>query len=178
MFRQSSKFISHKPCLSGGKWFFFGLSFGSILVFVLMHLFQKPSEPVQLIINTPLPPLEKQKPEEYLWSEDGNLGIIEPKPNSQVSSPMRVKGIAKVPENKIYLKLTAAVQDKANQVKEETLGETVVEIKPPGSNFHTQFEASFEFNFKTKVKEGRLKIFGLDKNGVEVSSVIIPVVFN
>lgn len=173
MLRYSPKFTPSKtaPVL---KWFFYGFIFGAIAVFILMQFFRKSPEPIQLVIQTP-PSQEEENPDEYFWLESGNVGILEPKPNAVVKSPLLVRGMAQLPENKVYLRLVSIVKDKDGQKHDQLLAEKNTAINPIDAGFHGQFEISLEFS--TSAKAGVLEIFGRDKEGKEIEKLVLDLIF-
>jgi hypothetical protein len=110
---------------------------------------------------------ETEVPEETVSSE--NITVTSPAPGEKVTSPMIVRGRARVFENLVNIRLRAA--------DGEVITETFASANAPDVGQFGDFEISVNFTQPTQ-DSGTLEVFSQSpKDGSEINKVTIPVSF-
>ncbi len=105
-------------------------------------------------------------------SASGNLVVVAPQKNAKISSPVEVKGSARVYQNKVYLR----IKDKNGGLLAETQVEATMESGIPitGTMFG-HYSAKMDFNPTTDT--GSIEVFSRNDQGQEVDFVTVLVKF-
>ena len=162
----------------GFKWFFYGVLLGAAGIFVAMR-WGTPPTPIQLVIQTPTPTdTANVAHEEYTWSENGTIGVAGVKPNTKLTNPFTLRGLAQVPGDTLHMRIIGVIKakKKGEVDKEELVAEADLEAKPYDQGFHGPFEGTVEI--KTVAKEGRLELeASMTKDNTPTEKLMIPVTF-
>lgn len=117
------------------------------------------------VLPTPAPTVERGEP---VVSESGNIKVSQPLPLQTVSSPLAVRGEARVFENNVEYRLTES--------DGTVLAEGFATAQAPDIGQFGPFEATIGFNTETEV--GTLEVFSTSpKDGSEINKVTIPLIF-
>ncbi|KKU71749.1 MAG: Lipoprotein LpqB, GerMN domain protein [Parcubacteria group bacterium GW2011_GWA2_47_26] len=126
---------------------------------------QPNQNPSAAIVNTDL---EAQAPPE-IWSEGENISVRMPQPDSLVTSPLIVEGLARTFESDVVLRL--------KDDKGEELVKTFTTANAPDAGLYGPYRAELIFE-KPRARAGTLEVFELSaKDGSEINKVTVPVRF-
>ncbi len=171
-YRGATRYRSTRP-RTGLRWFLFGLIVGGVGIFILLRSVG-PSAPVEVVMSTP-PSSSTKPPQDLTWTDSGNVGVEKPKEGDTISSPLAINGMARVLENKVYIRLSEERSKEKTKPKELfVLGEATAIIKPSEAGFHGPFETSLTFT-SPQTNKGTLEVFGKDKDGKETDLLSISV---
>jgi hypothetical protein len=94
--------------------------------------------------------------------------VTSPKPDEQLSSPFTVEGSAKIPGDKVYIRV--------KNITGKVLISEVARLGEVQSDGSANFSIKINYEFST-TKEGFVEVYDLNPTGSEENLVSIPVKF-
>lgn len=174
-------FLKKTKPQSGYFWLIFFIFFvnACLLAGMVFYVLNYKKPEIKVNIYSPLnlnEDLSKFKPEDFSWSANKKIGLLQPKDKDKISQPIILKGIAWLPQDKIYWRLKSFETDQKTKAAQEIIvavGEA--SIQPIVEDYYGWFETKISFD--RIIKNGILEIFGLDKNGQEIEKMSLLLTF-